>query len=173
MARKKRQHDEAKVTDEISGAFVHLKNGEREAFLCAYSTCGNVTSACKAAGVHRNSHYNWMHDPEYAAAFEIAKRYAVDTLRREAWRRATEGVDEPQFYQGQVCGAVRKYSDTLLIFLLKGVAPEEFRERYEHSGPGGGPIQHVHAKDNSDDLLAEIERVRERRLTEAREGNAN
>jgi hypothetical protein len=38
------------------------------------------------------------------------------------------------FYQGIQTATVRKYSDTLLIFLLKGRKPERYRERVEHSG---------------------------------------
>lgn len=44
-------------------------------------------------------------------------------------------------------GAVRKplyehsYSDALLIVLMKAARPEEFRERYEHTGANGGPIR--------------------------------
>ena len=56
-------------------------------------------------------------------------------------RRAVEGVEEPVgWYKGEAGGVVRKYSDTLLIFLLKGRKPEMYRERYEHSGPGGRPV---------------------------------
>lgn len=36
---------------------------------------------------------------------------------------------------------VREYSDTLAIFLLKAHKPEKYRERHEHTGPNGGPIQ--------------------------------
>lgn len=58
-------------------------------------------------------------------------------------RRAREGVDEPVFYQGDECGSVRKYSDTLAIFLLKGAMPEKYREntRMELTGANGGPVQ--------------------------------
>jgi hypothetical protein len=28
----------------------------------------------------------------------------------------------------------------MLIFMLKGAKPEKYRERFEHSGPSGGPI---------------------------------
>ena len=35
------------------------------------------------------------------------------------------------FYKGAVCGHVRRYSDTLLMFLLKAHRPEKYRERYE------------------------------------------
>ena len=53
------------------------------------------------------------------------------------------GVDEPVFYQGAQCGAVRKYSDTLLIFMLKARRPEKYRERanVELTGQGGGPVE--------------------------------
>ena len=33
--------------------------------------------------------------------------------------------------KGQAGGTVREYSDTLLIFLLKGMKPEKYRERYQ------------------------------------------
>ncbi len=81
-------------------------------------------------------------DPEYAAAFTEAQEEAADRLEEEARRRAVEGVDEPVFYKGKKCGAIRRYSDSLLIFLLKGVRPEKFKERSstELSGPQGGDI---------------------------------
>ena len=46
------------------------------------------------------------------------------------------------FYQGVECGKIRKYSDTLMIFLLKGMNPRKFRDNatIEHTGPGGGPV---------------------------------
>ena len=52
-------------------------------------------------------------------------------------------MNEPVFYHGQVCGTVRKYSDTLLIFLLKGARPDKFRDNatIRHTGPTGGAIQ--------------------------------
>jgi hypothetical protein len=37
---------------------------------------------------------------------------------------------------------VREYSDTLLIFLLKGARPQKYRDnvRQEVSGPNGAPL---------------------------------
>jgi hypothetical protein len=70
----------------------------------------------------------------------MAKEMAADRLEEEAWRRAVDGVEEPVgFYRGEPGAYVRRYSDTLLIFLLKGLRPEKYRERYEHSG-GDKPI---------------------------------
>ena len=66
----------------------------------------------------------------------------VSTGEDEAVRRAHDGVDEPVFYQGKACGVVRKYSDTLLIFLLKGRRPEKYRDRPSHAVgvPDDGPV---------------------------------
>ncbi len=98
--------------------------------LAALAETGNVSKAAEAAGVGRTTHYLWAReDPEYARAADSAMETAADVLEEEARRRAHDGVDEPVFYQGEVCGTVRKYSDTLLIFLLKGAKPDKYRER--------------------------------------------
>ena len=65
-----------------------------------------------------------------------AREEAADTLEAEARRRAIEGVEEPVFHKGQRVGTVRKYSDLLLIFLLKGVRPQKFRDNYQRAGTG-------------------------------------
>jgi hypothetical protein len=58
---------------------------------------------------------------------------------------AKDGFDEPRFYEGQVCGHVRRYSDTLLILLLKARRPGKYGDKVtaEHTGPGGGPITQI------------------------------
>ncbi len=55
-------------------------------------------------------------------------------LARVSHRRAFEGVEEPVFHQGKQCGTIRRYSDTLTIFLLKAHRPAKYRERREHIG---------------------------------------
>ncbi len=41
-----------------------------------------------------------------------------------------EGVEEPvRWYKGEAGGMVRKYSDVLLIFLLKGLRPDKYKDR--------------------------------------------
>ena len=56
--------------------------------------------------------------------FEDADEEVTETLEREATRRASKGTLKPVFYQGKVCGEIREYSDTLLIFLLKARRPD-------------------------------------------------
>jgi hypothetical protein len=117
------------VADELQG---HPK---KRAFLAAYRETGNVRLACTAAQIGRSSHYRWLDDSDYAEQFEQAKKDAVDVLEAEARRRAVEGWEEPVgWYKGQAGGTVRRYSDTLLIFLLKGAAPRKYREREAVSG---------------------------------------
>jgi len=101
--------------------------------VAALAETGNVSKAAKLAGVGRTTHYEWVAaDSEYAAKVAEALDVAADALETEARRRAVDGVDEPVFYKGEECGAIRRYSDTLLIFLLKGVRPEKYRDRVDH-----------------------------------------
>ena len=109
--------------------------------LAAIAGTGNISKAATVANVARAQHYAWLkQDPEYAQAVQDAMEQAADALESEARRRAEEGVDEPVFYKGKECGVIRKYSDTLLIFLLKGGRPERYRERHEVTGKDGAPF---------------------------------
>lgn len=113
------------------------------AFLCELEACGNVTRACKRSTLPLRTAYNRRDsDAKFAAAWDAALDRAVVQLEDEARRRAHDGTLKPVFYQGERCGQVREYSDTLLIFLLKAARPERYRERVsaELSGPGGGPL---------------------------------
>ena len=84
------------------------------------------------AGCDRRTHYDWLHtDSAYAAAFEQAKAMACDRIEQEIHRRGVEGWDEPVYHGGQQVGVVRRYSDTLLIFLAKGMMPAKYRDRHE------------------------------------------
>ncbi len=101
----------------------------RAAFLAAYGELGNIKQAAKKAGISRDTHYAWLKDdPDYAKTFELAREEAVETLEAEARRRAVEGVNRPVYQGGEQVGTVRDYSDTLLIFLLKGAAPSKYRD---------------------------------------------
>ncbi len=108
---------------------------KQKAFLAAFRETGNVRLACTAAKVARSGHYSWLKDAEYCKAFDLAKEDAANTLEAEAHRRAVEGWEEPVgWYKGKAGGTVRRYSDTLLIVLLKGLLPEKYRERVEVRG---------------------------------------
>lgn len=116
------------------------RHPKKRAFLATFRLTGNVTIACQEVGVHRSTIYDWREqDPAFVLAMEQARVEASDLLEEEARRRAVVGTEEPVFgrvgrdQDGEI-GAIRRYSDSLLIFLLKGNRPDKFRERIEHSG---------------------------------------
>ncbi len=113
---------------------------KKRAFLAAFRETASVSRAATMAGIRRGTHYDWLKDEAYAASFRIAQERAIQSLEDEAVRRAYEGIEEPVFQAGRQVGVVRKYSDTLLIFLLKGLRPQKYKDRIaaEHSGEAGG-----------------------------------
>ena len=59
-------------------------------------------------------------------------QHAMDiVLEPEAIRRAVDGVEKAVYYRGAQVGVEREYSDTLLIFLLKGWKADRYTERRE------------------------------------------
>jgi hypothetical protein len=54
----------------------------------------------------------------------------VEKMESEADRRAIEGTNKPVFYQGEQCGVIREYSDSLLMFRLKRLDPA-YRDRHD------------------------------------------
>lgn len=121
-----------------------LTEKDREVFLEAYSRTGSVCAAAKIGDFHVAAHYDWLKScPGYPERFQEAHQKAIEVLENEARRRAVDGVKEPVFYKGQVVGEISRYSDVLLMFLLKGVAPAKYREnsKVEISGTDGEPIR--------------------------------
>jgi hypothetical protein len=143
----------------VTAVGTKLTPKKRDAFLLALASTGNVTVAAQMAEVTRTHVYEWRKtDGAFARAWDDAIDQAADLLEAEARRRAYEGVQRLKFDRGNVItipliGADGKpviqdgepvmvpyieheYSDTLLIFLLKGARPETYRERTDvrHSG---------------------------------------
>jgi hypothetical protein len=156
-------------------------------FLQSVALTGNIGTSAKVAAVDRKTIYNRRNrDPEFAAALADALEDACDEMEMEARRRGKDGVNEPVIHQGQVMGAwvmpdgtvvakdtpgarlvpltIKRYSDVLLIFMLKAHRPEKFRERYEHKHTGtapGGAVEvktesHVYTRSDPEFLAAVI-----------------
>jgi len=84
--------------------------------------------------VSRASIYQWQeHDAEFTVAMREAGITATEALETEAWRRARDGVDEPVYQHGKLVGTITRYSDNLLMFMLRARAPERYRERVDVS----------------------------------------
>lgn len=138
------------VGDQLSRAVSGLTRTQK-AFVTALSYTGVLTTAAEMSEVPRSNHNYWLRKSvQYAEAIEVAKEIAADRVEAEVRRRGVHGTLEPVgWFRGQPGGYVRKYSDTLLIFLAKKVRPE-FRDKIEVGGMGGGPLE---LKKTSDEEL--------------------
>lgn len=131
----------------------------------------------RTAYEHRDS------DATFAARWDEALDFAADLLVAEARRRAHDGVNEPVIHEGRLClvgvdkdnnpcdpesedaiGTVpltiKRYSDGLLQFLLKGAKPEVYREKYHHTHAGKIGLQS--AADGEAEADAILDELRKR-----------
>ncbi len=142
-------------------------------FLDAFAKSANVRNSAAVAGIGRETVYRWLKLPAFQAKYAAALEDANDAVRAEIARRAMEGIQEPLVSMGQLVyemepmlddagnpvldkhgnpkmqrgqqATIRKYSDTLLIFLAKA-RMTEFKDttRHEVTGKDGNPIEHQH-----------------------------
>ena len=132
----------------------------RGAFLRALADSGIVSLAAGIAGITRARAYQVRKaDLVFAAAWEEAEEQAADRLEAEAWRRAVAGIPEPLVSAGKIVRdddgepiAIRRYSDNLMIALLKARRPERFKDR--------AVVEH----DIADGLADRLEAARQRAL---------
>lgn len=122
----------------VMGQPTKLTPERKSAFLTALSETCNVTKAAEAVGLKRQTLYDWRRDDEaFAVEWAHALRIGAEALEDIAKVRAFDGIDEPVFHQGEQVATMKKYSDTLTIFLLKGAMPEKYRERVDTRVDGG------------------------------------
>ena len=124
---------------ELDARSVHDRQRD---FLTAYADTFSVVAAAEKAHVSRESHHRWMRkNPAYAEAFQKRRELALGFLEAEAITRAGDGWTEDVWYQGAVCGQVRRFDSGLMQFLLRGMAPAKYGSKTEISGPQGTPVQ--------------------------------
>jgi hypothetical protein len=128
-----------------------LTRERQKRFLAALADTGSVTAAVAVAGTSRTRVYELRKaDQEFAAGWEEAEEVAADRLEDEARRRAVEGAQEPLVSGGKIVRdddgqpiAIRRYSDMLLLALLKAHRPEKYRDqKLIHAGDPQNPIEH-------------------------------
>jgi hypothetical protein len=96
----------------------------KEIFLRSLAIVPVIKVACMEAKISRKSAYKWREkDAQFKADWDDAREQGIDVLEANLFNR---GV---------------KTDTTAAIFLLKNLRPDVYRDRYEHSGPGGGPMQ--------------------------------
>lgn len=121
----------------------------RTTFLKTLEATCNVSEAAKAAGVDRATPYMWRaKDEAFAQAWDAAIEIAVDKLEYAARNRAVDGVEEPiigriERDRDGIITTTRRYSDTLLVTLLKAHRPEKYREKVDHEHRGSVHVEFV------------------------------
>ena len=116
----------------------------KELFLQELERLPNVTLAARKARIDRITAYSARKtDPEFALAWDAALDASIQMAEGEVYRRAVHGVLEPVYQGGKKTGSVRRFSDSLLMFMLRAHKPSMYREttRSEISGPDNTPIK--------------------------------
>lgn len=135
---------------------------KKEEFLNHFKTTGNITKSSRAVGIARSTAIRWREeDSGFAKDFDNAVEEALDLMEAECKRRAEEGCDKPVFYQGAECGAIKEYSDTLMMFFLKGNRPEKYKDRVETNITG---TLTVRPEELTDEQLEAIIKAESKRL---------
>ena len=106
------------MTDDATPDTPNALKETQRAFLAAYTKCGNIHNAAKAAHVGRTTVYDWLdHSPPFKGAFEAAKCAHRETVEQD--------VLLDRLYQTDSRGQLN-CPPLLVIFYLKAV----WRDKY-------------------------------------------
>jgi hypothetical protein len=123
----------------------HNRARNKEVFLdVLVKKANNVTAACKAVKIRRDTYYLWIkEDPEFAQAVQHAKESCKD------------------LFEGFLVTQSRNGNSTATMGWLNANAKDRGYgyNRVEHSGPGGGPIAHVDLSGKTSAQIREIMRA--------------
>ena len=90
-------------------------------------------------------------DAALAAMWDDALEEAADWLELEALRRAMDGTEEGRYFGGEMTGTITRYSDSLLMSLLKARRPAVFgNTKAKH-------LESAHDEDSLELLRRELE----------------
>lgn len=112
----------------MAGVTESVTREKEQEFLDLLRFNGNVTVSARQVGCSRKVFYDHRNKyPAFREAWDEALEEATEHLEEEVRRRGQDGYDEPVFWKGVQTATVRKYSDNLLMFLMKKRNPE-FRD---------------------------------------------
>lgn len=108
----------------ITSYYLNMTNW-KAVFLAELAECGIVSHSARAAGVGVSTVYNERQlDPDFGDRWEEAIEASIGVLEHAAFVRGVQGVDEPVYSRdGEYLGTKKRYSDNLLMFLLKARDP--------------------------------------------------
>lgn len=116
-----------------------LRRARQKVFLKAFEDLGVMSAAAKQVGIYPNTIHIWRRrDPVFRQRYNRVLELHIEKLEQECDRRAVEGVDRPVFQNGTLVGHIKDYSDVLLIFRLKALAPHKYRDNPPPRAPQDG-----------------------------------
>lgn len=125
----------AAARDALAQKYTDSRPARMDLFIAELCIRGIILRACEASGLNRRTAYDWKETfPEFNQRWEDALESAADRMEEEAARRAQDGVLKDVYHQGEVVGQERIYSDSLIMFMLKGMRPHKFRENVNVTG---------------------------------------
>ena len=123
----------------------------KRVFLARLAECGQVLKAGLAAGVDSSNLYKERNrDAVFAQEWADAIDIAMYGAESELHRRAVEGVDTPVYQGGKLVGDITRYSDVLLMFMLKAHNPAKYRDNYKAEGDAQGTDFDAWAEDTEE-----------------------
>ena len=115
---------------------LRITEERQQVFLAKLGEWGDVAAAADAAGTTKaGAEELRASDPAFALGWARALRASAERLEQVARCRALEGLIEPTLSEGKVVRddngqpiVVRRYSDVILLALLKAQYPDKFSE---------------------------------------------
>lgn len=121
-----------------------MTEDQQAMYINAIREHGLSASARALAGVSKKQlEFTIEQNADFAEQLEDALEYSADALEREARRRAVDGYEENVYFKGEYVGTQTRYSDALLIHLLKGRRKDVFGDSTKITGDKNAPLQVV------------------------------
>jgi hypothetical protein len=87
-----------------------MDNEKKKMLAALERSLGVVTSACKAVGISRQTHYNWLNDdPEYKAEVESIEDIAIDFAESQLHKQIQDGEVSSTIFFLKTKGKKRGY----------------------------------------------------------------
>jgi hypothetical protein len=104
---------------------------------------GNYAAAAASVGVSAATiNYHAKNDPVFKERLEMAKLKACEAVEEAITHRGIEGVDKDVYYQGNVVGQEKQYSDTLLMERARALMGDKYGKRSQVDISGTVTVEH-------------------------------
>lgn len=119
-------------------------------FFAELASTGAIVRSCKRCKIGKRKINRLREDYEdFEQKMQESLSKYVEDMESEADRRGMQGVDKAVYFQGEIVGYEKKYSDDLLKFRLRGLRPERYRDNHPGSGQNlVAPIINIYLPDN-------------------------